>query len=171
MEAGVIRSLIAFNPWQQMEEKGSQSKENAFTPRKPEALHRRQKGSKCRICQIQGFEFTKPHFLIPSPWLQRSQFMEQSQLMPGTKVSDFYHQASSPLPLPCLSSLQNSPTVSISSCIGAQLTLSAFYRMSWCKTARTGGKAVAITHCQMITASVSVTVPRVAFLQIDINIH
>lgn len=32
---------------------------------------------------------------IPSPWLQRSQFMEQSQLTSGTEVPDFYHQASS----------------------------------------------------------------------------
>lgn len=108
------------------------------------------------------------HFAFPAPgYRERSQFMEQSQLTSGTEAPDFYHQAPS---LPQFSAeLSHCKHLLLQCCSPDPF---AFYRMSWCKTARTGGKVVAIAHCRMIIASISVTVPSVAaFLQTDINTH
>lgn len=115
-----VSSSIQTRVWRkaqggQKKAQGSQSKENASTPRKPGAFDRRKKGSTCRICRIQEFEFAQNPFCVSSLRLQRSQYMEKLQLMSGTEVSDFCcHRASSLTPSLHISP-QNSPTVSISS--------------------------------------------------------
>lgn len=65
-----MRSLIAFNPWQQMREKGGQSKENASTPRKSGALHRR-KAPNAESAKYRDLNSPNTHFVFQAPGIEK----------------------------------------------------------------------------------------------------